>query len=217
MTQARSRNKAQGRRTEPVILIFGENLNDAQSIQHLLAYAEPQIAGRLKSRPKPVSLTRTAKQPAVRRWIDTLSDVVNAMERGGSPVQAVVVHRDADGPDAHASIHQQLADQLTALGCAGHPVVPVQMTEAWWFLFPDAVEAVRPRAWRGAIPKKDRDVETISNPKAELQRRTRASGQEYSVADSPAIAAKVRELSPRAYGRSASYTRLVATAAALTA
>lgn len=215
MTDHRSRTRPRGRRQEAVILVFGENLNDADSIKSLLAHAQPDLARRLRSRPRPVSLTRTAKGPAVRKWIDELAGVVAATERAGTPVHAVVVHRDADGPDATASVHQQLADQLTTLPCAGHPVVPVQMTEAWWFLFPDAVEAVRPRAWRDLVPRKDRDVETINDPKSELQRLTRRAGHEYSEADSPAIARKVSELSPVQYGRSASYSRLLATAAAL--
>lgn len=217
MSRGQSRARTRTRGKAPVILVFAENLNDAESIRSLLAHAEPSLARRLEPRPKPVSLTRTAKEPAVRRWIDELSGVVAATERGGTLVQAVVVHRDADGPDATASRHQQLAQQLTALGCAGHPVVPVQMTEAWWFLFPDAVEAVRPRVWRGTVPKTNRDVETIHDPKSELRRLTRRGGHGYSEADSPAIAKKIRELSPKQYGRSSSYSRLIATAAALTA
>lgn len=209
------RGQARHRRT-PVVLLFGENLNDSESIRHLLAHASPELARRLRARPRPMSLTHGAGRDAVRRWIDELSGVVRSMERAGTPVQAVVVHRDADGPDPSGTRHSQLATQLNALGCDAFAVVPVQMTEAWWFLFPDAVEAVRPQAWRRRMPRSNRDVETIDNPKAELQRVTRPSGHEYSEADSPAIAQKVSDLAAVPHGRSASYERLRKTASILT-
>jgi len=68
--------------------------------------------------------------------------------------------------------------------------------EAWWFLFPEAVEAVRPRAWRNKLPREAQDVELINQPKKELQRVTRGkSAPEYAESDSPTIAAYIKEKS----------------------
>lgn len=129
-------------------------------------------------------------------------------------MRAVIVHQDADGPDPAGERHATLTASLATLRREGHAVVPVQMAEAWSFLFPDAVEALRPSQWKGKLPRAARDVETIDNPKRELKRltRTRRSGLEYQEADAPAIAKNVRRLSPPQLGTSASYSRLVGTA-----
>lgn len=197
-----------------VILIFGENLNDSQSIKELLLASNSALDHRhLKALPKPMSLTREAKSDAVHRWITQLDSAVRA-HSASAPVRGIVVHRDADGPDPDGARYQQLAEQLRPL--TGHAVVPVQAIEAWWFLFPDAVEAVRPSAWRGLVPRRSRDVERISNPKAELCRATRTPGApEYAEADSPAVARNVRRLALTPNASCPSFERLVTTATSL--
>jgi hypothetical protein len=86
----------------------------------------------------------------VGRWVEDITRAVAAYEVARRPVAAVLVHRDADGADPDSRVAAELASQISSV--RGHPVVPVQAIEAWWFLFPDAVEAVRPRAWRGVMP-----------------------------------------------------------------
>lgn len=208
--------RKQGRRQRPVILVFGENFNDAHSIVALLIHVEPRLAGIVKPRPRPMSLTREAGSLAVRNWLGLVNKAVEAMERGGSSVRAVVVHRDADAPDPRGQAHRELAQQLTAVSVEGHPVVPVQELEAWWLMFPDAVESVRPQQWRDKVPRSDRDVERINDPKEHLKRLTRGKhGLAYQEADSPAIAQYIRDNSPQRHGTSASYDRLIDTARTL--
>jgi len=48
------------------VLVFGESVNDSQSIMHLLIGANASLAGRVRSLRRPVSLTREAKPNAVR-------------------------------------------------------------------------------------------------------------------------------------------------------
>lgn len=192
----------------PVVLVFGESLNDAQSIATLIQGLRPDLAGRLRPRPRPASLTRQAGGLAVRHWADQLRSVVDAMMAAGQPVAAVVVHRDADGPDSSGAVESQLRQQLQ--GVADEVAVPVEAMEAWWLLFPDATETVRPRAWRGRLPRRVRDVEKVREPKAELQRRTRPTGHEYAESDSPTIATAIATGSHPAVGHSASYDRLCA-------
>ncbi|MGH3941112.1 MAG: hypothetical protein ACRDTG_21225 [Pseudonocardiaceae bacterium] len=107
-----------------------------------------------------------------------------------------------------------LARQLTTIG--GLPVVPVQALEAWWFLFPDAVEAVRPRAWKGKLPRQPRDVELIEAPKRALQQATKdRRTPEYTESDSPTIAAYIREKSLVPLSPCKSYDRMVTLATSI--
>jgi hypothetical protein len=132
------------------------------------------------------------------------------MTAAGQPVAAVVVHRDADGPNPSGSVEANLRRQLR--GVADEGTVPVEAMEAWWLLFPDAAESVRPRAWRARLPRKVRDVERVSDPKAELKRKTRPSKHEYAESDLPLIAAAIATGRHPAVGHSASYDRLCASA-----
>lgn len=200
-------------RRRSVVLVFGESINDAQSIATLIQGLRPDLVGRVKPVPRPTSLTRQAGQLAVRNWEAELRSVVTAMAAAGQPVAAVVVHRDADRPDPAGAVEAGLRQQLR--GIADEVAVPVETMEAWWLLFPEATETVRPRAWRGRLPRQARDVERISHPKAELQRKTRPSGHQYAEADSPTIAAAISTRSHVAVGISSSWDRLQASAGRL--
>jgi len=207
--------RSPGRSRAAVVLVFGESINDSTSIAHLLVAANPALAGRVRARPRPTSLTRDARPPAVRSWVADLRRAVLAAEATGDRVAAVVVHRDADGPDPTASRAADLTRQLFELN--GKAVVPVQAIEAWWFLFPDAVEAVRPGAWRGKLPRNSRDVEMIDRPKQALQRATRTrNGPEYTEADSPVIAKRIRDSALQPLCDCRSYGRMVTTARGIT-
>lgn len=196
-----------------LIMVFGESLNDSQSVRFLLAAQNPGIAvERIQAQPRPSTLQRTAGAPAVRRWITDISKVVRGIEATGRRVAAVVVHRDADSHDPEGVVHRLLTEQLASMGNA-HGVVPVEELEAWWFLFPGAVEMVRPRAWRGCLPRRARDVETIRNPKQELARLTRSPhSAAYTEADSTSIARAVYENGLTPVGTSFSFRRFEHTA-----
>src|SRR5262249_42894294 len=155
----------------------------------------------VRALPRPMSLTRLSGNRAVSRWVEDIQRAVAGYEVARRPVAAVLVHRDADGADPDGLAAAELRSQLAPV--SGRPVVPVQAIEAWWFLFPDAVEAVRPVAWRGVMPRTRRDVEMIVRPKNELIRLTGAHPKPaYSEADSPSIAQKIREIKPIQYGTS---------------
>lgn len=149
----------------------------------------------------------------MRGWVDRIADVVRVYQGRGHAVRAVVVHRDADRPDPGGAEEARLRQQLLAVG--GHPVVPVQMMEAWWFHFADATESIRPRAWRSTLPRAARLVDGINGPKHELQRLTRGTGHEYAEADSFRIARAVRQGHSSKVGTSPSYDRFARMANAL--
>lgn len=201
-------SRARGKSLPPLrtCLVFGESKNDVDSLCDLVLHINPALSGRVQARRNPPSLTRGAGPAAVRSWVDRLKDVVAAEERKGNAVAAVLVHRDADMPDAGGTVAAGLRRDLQTV--PAEPVVPVQMIESWWYLFPDAVEAVKPIAWKGVMPRTAQDVELISHPKKDLQRRTRGP-HAYGEGDCPAIASKVRELALNPIGRSASYQRFV--------
>ncbi|MGL5829582.1 MAG: hypothetical protein ACRC0L_08450, partial [Angustibacter sp.] len=102
------------------------------------------------------------------------------------------------------SVAKKLGRDLSVLNCPSYPVVPVQMTEAWWFLFPEAVERVN-QVWRNKMSRKARNVDLIDNPKEKLFKITGATKRLYSVADSPAIARQIRLLNPEPLGTSTSF------------
>ncbi len=185
-------------------LIFGESENDTKSIKELLLWLNPGLDRRVSTMKGPPSLTRDARQAAVEKWIANIQSVVDVQEKSGNRVSAVLVHRDADGPDPEHSVAKKLGRDLSVLTCPGHPVVPVQMTEAWWFLFPEAVEKVN-EVWRNKMSRTARNVDMINNPKEELFRITRATKRSYSEADSPAIAQKIRLLNAEPLGTSKSF------------
>ncbi|MFV0459397.1 MAG: hypothetical protein ACK5MT_11590 [Actinomycetales bacterium] len=192
--------------TRGLVLILGESLNDSRSILHLLIHANPALEGRVKPVPKPISLTRSASQSKVRDWVKEIDDVVRGYRAAGRLVTAVLVHRDADRHDPQGTEENRLNDQLRTI--QARAVVPVRMIESWWFLFPDAVEAVRPKAWRSVMPRSARDVEAIPDPKRELIRITRKRGRHsYSEADSTAIAESIRRNNTAMLGNSMSYNR----------
>lgn len=198
---SRTRANKQG-----AVLVFGESVNDSESIRHLLIAANASLAGRVRRLRRPVSLTRNAKPNAARDWVNELRRTVLAFEANDGHVAAVIVHRDADGHDPNGAVAADLKRQLTRLD--GHPVVPVQAIEAWWFLFPGAVEAVH-RAW-GKLPRRARNVELIDQPKKALQEVTRARrAPEYAEADSPTIAKYIREKSLNPLCPCKSYDRLL--------
>jgi hypothetical protein len=197
-----------------VVLIFGEGTgargsNDARALVHLLKLANPDLRDRydIKAMKRPVSLTRTAKRDAVRSW---LSDVESVAKAALTDVAAIIIHRDSDGPDPqgrqYAVLAKDLTEQLSAFPAV--PAVPVQMIEAWWFLFPDAVRAVAPGAWRD-LKLPTGDVETVSDPKRHLVRLTDKTPRTYRESDSEEIAKEILAQGRKPVRTSKSWTRFV--------
>ena len=174
----------------PVVLVFGENTNDARAISRLIEALCPELKGRVKARPEPASLQRSASSDTVMAWMDRIADVVRNNER---PVRCVFIHRDSDMHDPFGRLQTETEAALRNAGVAdAHAVVPVHEIEAWWLLFPDATEQVR-ASWAGKLDRSHADRDRHPNPKEELTRRTRRTDQRhaYSPADSPRVAQHV--------------------------
>ena len=194
-----------------MVLVFGESRNDRLAIVRLIEALCPELAGRVRERPHPVSLNRSASPRSVSSWVERIADVVSSDNR---PAVCVFVHRDADGPDPSGQLHRETEAALRGAGVTGgHAVVPVEEIEAWWMLFPDATEQLR-RSWRETLQRTGRDWDTVSNPKEELARRTRRHDHRhaYTEADSASVARHVATAiaaGTKPTGRSRSYERFV--------
>lgn len=207
---ARDENARRARRPSrrPVVLIFGENTHDSGSLRTLVEYLHPTLVRHcdVSVRKDPPSLTRSASPSTSRNWLDQIAQLVRLEERMRT-VRGVLVHQDADGPDAQGAARGALQAQLDTLvtSAPAHAIVPVQETEGWWFLFPEAVRAVKPGAWRQLVLRAG-DTAMIPSPKEELKRATRkvAPKHEYDESDSIAIAEQiaVRRLAPVGHNHS---------------
>jgi hypothetical protein len=173
-----------------VVLVFGENLNDARSIARLVEALCPKLRGRVQARPKPISLQRSASLQRVRAWTSEIAAIVAANQ---APVLCVLVHRDTDGPDALGQLEAETNRELARTGLSNaHAVAPVEEIEAWWLMFPAATEQVR-SSWRGKLRPNPGEVDSISDPKRELIERTGRNNAKhrYGEADSPDVADRV--------------------------
>ena len=103
-----------------MILIFGENQNDSRALRELVMGLCPEANGRVQVRREPPSLQRDAGPKATRTRAERVAAVVRAERH---PVTCVLVHSDADGPDADGRIEAERTGALTAAGVAcGRPL-----------------------------------------------------------------------------------------------
>jgi hypothetical protein len=121
------------------ILVFGEDDHDREVLRILIRALCPAASGRVSKRKKPLLLAKGAQTNALDSRAKKFAAVVRA-ERVIQPVACVFVHEDADD---FAPADEARAIAMTA-AAAKHgvdifAVVPAWETEAWFFLFPDAV------------------------------------------------------------------------------
>lgn len=196
-----------------VVVILGEDDHDRKSIQALVAALRPEIPrALLKPLRKPMALVRNVPAQRLPGQAAKVAALLRAVDVK-TPIRAVLMHEDADEVEpAHEALIGKIEASYRSLRWPVLAVVPAWEIEAWWFLFPDAVQAVR-RTWRRPDQYAGRDVGRIRNAKEELKRAVtppgaRASFQTYSEADSVTIAEKAADLQllrPPWLGQSASW------------
>lgn len=196
-----------------IVLVFGEDENDRESIKMLLGALSPDLARRVQTRRHPLVLIKGARPEEVPDRAQRIADAVDA-ERVRAEVRCVFAHEDCDDVEpAHEHVAAQIESALRAVGCDAHAVAPAWEMEAWWFLWPDAVKAANP-SWRSPNDYVGKNVGMIRDAKEELKRRVVPrgvkSGQHgfrgYRESDAPRIAAEVGKLglanAPQASSRS---------------
>lgn len=197
-----------------VVVILGEDDNDRKTIKILVAALRPDIPrGSLKPLRKPMALVRNVPPQRLPTQATKAAAVLRAVHVD-TPIHAVLMHEDADEVEpAHEALITKIEESFRSLRWPVFAVVPAWEMETWWFLFPDAVQAVRP-TWRRPDQYAGRDVGKIRNAKEELRKAVtppgaKASFQTYSEADSVSIAEKMVELAQLTrpcFARSASWT-----------
>ena len=182
------------------ILIFGESDTDRAALAELFRALRPdlQAVGIQKLR-EPLILMKPDNRLSTQR--NTTNRIAGLVQAQGvsKAVLAVIVHQDCDEVEpGHTALADKIEKDLRAANVP-NPIAatPAWEIEAWWMLFPDAVQATRP-CW-APINFGDRDVGRIHNAKEELQRRLRpvsahdrAKCPDYAEADGIEIARKIR-------------------------
>ncbi len=203
------------------ILVFGENENDTKSIRELIEALRPDLAGKVEHRRQPIVLIRDAAPGNVPERARKIADAVD-IERVRYNIACVFAHEDQDDVEpAHEATCQKIETALLNEGCLAHAVVPAWELEAWWFMWPEAVHAVRPESWRLPDDYLKKRVGLIRNAKEDLEKKIvpknlkpdkRKGFPHYKESDSPKIAQYVRAkgLARKPGARSDSYTRFVA-------
>ncbi len=210
-----------GRRRPSKVLVFGESENDTKLLAELLQAICPQLEGRVQPFRRPPILIREASDRTMPDRAEAIVALIEA-EMTSSDVMCVFAHEDCDDFEpAHTALSSKIEAAFARAGHQVHAVTPAWETEAWLFLFPDAVAAYR-RSWASLDPYRGRNVGLIKDAKEELTRALRPRGargssqRDYRESDAPGIGEKVRDLglAGAPAGRSDSYRRFVASAEA---
>ncbi|HEX5752485.1 MAG TPA: hypothetical protein VFZ09_40140 [Archangium sp.] len=212
--------KGKGDKRPSIVLVFGEDENDTKSIRELIEGLRPELVGQVQHRRQPLVLIKNARPEDVPERAQRIADAVD-IERATHDVACVFAHEDCDEVEPkHLEVCAKIETALAKAGCPAHAVVPAWELEAWWFMWPDAVQAVRPKSWRAPDDHLGKRVGLIKDAKEELRKRVvpkdlkpekRKGFPHYQESDSPAIARQVREknLARRPGAKSDSYSRFV--------
>lgn len=187
--------KKKYRRRSPVVLVFGENDNDQESLRWLIKSLRPDFP-KIEKRRRPPVLVKGRDDAKARKNTLDISKVVRATNVR-SEVKLVVAHQDCDAIEpAHEDLTRQILYLLNQQGVRGIPATPAWEMEAWWFLWPDAALRVN-SSWRKPA-KTGQRVGLINNAKEEYRRalrpKTRKRTRDYAESDSPKIAQAIFEL-----------------------
>jgi hypothetical protein len=216
----RGRGRGRGGKRPSLVLVFGEDENDTKSIRELIEALRSDLVGKVQTRRAPLVLIRDARPEDVPERARRIADAVD-ISRATHDIVCVFAHEDRDDFEPkHEETCMKIEEAMEKVGCPTHAVVPAWELEAWWFMWPDAVQAVRPKSWRAPDDYLGRQVGKIKDAKGELKKKVvpkdlkperRKGFQTYAESDSPAIARQVRErkLARQPGATSRSYTRFL--------
>ncbi|HWG98788.1 MAG TPA: hypothetical protein VNV66_05580 [Pilimelia sp.] len=200
-----------------VVVILGEDDNDRRSVRILVSGLRPDLDRSVfKPLRKPMALVRNVPPDRLPSQAVRAAALLRAVDVA-TPIRCVLMHEDADDVEpAHERLIHKIESGYRSLPWPVRAVVPAWETETRWFLFPDAVQAVR-SSWRRPDQYAGRDVGLIRNAKEALRRAVRPTAAKptfvgYTEADSVAIAEKIVELgllTPPWFARCASWVTFV--------
>lgn len=204
------------------VLVVGESgqsndLYDAQAIRHLILAHQP--AWEVKALKRPAVLAK-GKEKVLAKAAGRVASLYRQASKD-RPVDCVLNHADTDELEpSHEQAAQIIEAALADAGCPGFAVVCAWELEAWFFLWPEAIEATR-AAWRVPAKLRGRDVGQLTDPKGLLRHdvlRADAKPQlAYQEKHAPEIAEQAAQRLRQRNGKSESYDRFVAQIAACAA
>jgi hypothetical protein len=175
-------------------LIFCEDENDAVALSHI-SHAVRGDLPRLQYCRKPLILMRDQKQAEARKKnAADVAAVVRAWQQAAT-VKLIIAHQDCDEVEpAHEVLSERVKTELEGQGLTNVlAVAPAWETEAWWFLWPDAVAAVNSK-WRRL--SRTGNHGKIKDAKETLRRDLRSpKTRDYEESDSRRISENVKTLS----------------------
>ena len=196
-----NKRKMVKREKETFVLVYGEDRFDTLAIKELLVGLHPELNGRVRALKEPPIEVKHAAIGDLPRRADRLAAAV-AVEQVRRDVRCVFAHEDCDAVEpAHKALTKRIESALASMDVPVFGVTPAWEMEAWWFQWPDAVQATNP-SWRRPDRYVGRDVGRVRNAKERLKaevvpngltKRARATFRTYSASDAPAIARSVRE------------------------
>ncbi|MBX3273019.1 MAG: hypothetical protein KF729_22340 [Sandaracinaceae bacterium] len=176
-----------------MVLVFGENEHDRMSLVQLMRALRTDCP-KIETRRRPLVLIKNRDAAEQRKSAAAIADVVGADQRRFD-VRLVVAHEDADALEpAHEALAERTERLLGEKGIRAVAATAAWETEAWWYLWPDAVLAVNSK-WRHPNRQKT-DVGKLRDAKEQLRRDLRPKQgrtRDYEESDSPEIARLVRE------------------------
>jgi hypothetical protein len=132
-------------------------------------------------------------------------------ENNRRTVDGVVVHEDTDAAEpSHSEVASRIEAALESAECPGVAAVAAWETEAWFFMWPEAIEATK-SAWLVPGSLRGKSTGHIQDPKSMLRSRCLRPGAKqrlrYQEKDAPDVAAQIAKRFGQRSGTSQSFDR----------
>jgi hypothetical protein len=183
-----------------IFYVLGESENDRAALVHLIS-ARGQVKKKsIRAIPlrEPLIQQKNATKATSTSNSKKVQNAVKARMRINNERNIVIVaHEDCDAVEpAHTHVSNRIRAGLSDIGFPIVAAAPAFEMEAWWYLWPDAVQEVC-KSWKPLNPR-GRNVGLINDAKRQITRDLRPNNhgnvREYCEADSVSIARKVKEM-----------------------
>lgn len=189
------RDDARGKKSRPkVVLVFGEDDNDRETLRQLAVAIRPDTP-KLEKRRKPLVLMRDREAAARKKNADGIAAQVKRDQKRFD-VRGLIAHQDCDAIEpAHEALAQSIRSQLSVLDVPIVAATPAWEMETWLYLWPDAAPA-HVVGWRRPA-RTGANVGKLTDAKERYRRDVRPLDKrvrDYVESDAPHIVKKAQAL-----------------------
>lgn len=182
---------------------------DAQAVRHLILAHQPDW--QVTALKKPAVMVR-GRAAARAKAATRVADLYRQLSQDQA-VDAVFNQADTDEVEpSHEAAASAIEAALSSAGCPGYAAVCAWEIEAWFFLWPEAIEAVN-AAWKVPKSRRGRDVGQFTSPKEILKTEVLKRGSRpqlaYQEKHAPLIAEAAAADIDAVEGSSRSYKHFV--------